>query len=93
MSLLDDIIKLFDRWDDGRRMREAPSRIDALEKRVAELEQKLGGKYPPNVCRFCGERAARLTFSQAADKSMNKEHWTCGECGKVDAVLSKPTTR
>jgi hypothetical protein len=89
VSLLDDVMKLFDRWDEGQRMRAAPGRVDELEKRVAELEAKLGGKYPPNVCRFCGDRAARLHWSGSVEKGFNREEWKCETCGAVDVQTVK----
>ena len=51
-------------------IRGAPAKIEALEKRVAELEEKLGGKWPPEVCKFCGERQVRMRWSRPTDKKM-----------------------
>jgi len=34
----------------------APRNLEALKRRVAELEEKLGSKRPPDVCQACGER-------------------------------------
>ena len=57
-------------------MREAPAKVDDLDRRVAELEQKLTGPWPPDVCRLCGERAARLDYS-GEEKGIVRERWEC----------------
>jgi hypothetical protein len=59
-----------------------------LKSRVAALEEKLSGKWPADVCRLCGERAARLEFSHA-DKGMVREDWYCSECGRKDLRYHK----
>lgn len=64
-------------------MREAPDRIDELEKRLAALE----GKRPGAVCRSCGSPSARLTRSDVdptpamALLGGKVETWTCDACG------------
>jgi hypothetical protein len=63
VGLLDDMLKALDRIPGWKRIQELPSEVDQLKKRVADLEEKLGGKWPPDVCRFCGERAVRMTFA------------------------------
>lgn len=89
---LDDILKLLDRWGEWKKMREAPVLVDALEKRVAVLEEKLGGKWPADVCQFCGERALRQTFVGGPNDKGNMFHeWTCQACNQVEKRLKKPS--
>jgi hypothetical protein len=93
--LLEDIINLFDRWDEGKRMRAAPGRVDELEKRVTALEALLGGKAPPDHCRHCGAREARLHGTGVVDAkaSLIRETWDCGACGKEDMRIFKASSR
>jgi hypothetical protein len=63
MGTLEDVrqwLKDIPLW---RELGTIPDRTAALEQRVAELESKLGGKWPADVCRLCGERAARIGHS------------------------------
>jgi len=85
MGMLDDIMKTLDRWEVWRTLQMVPARTEALERRVSELEDKLGGKWPPDVCRYCGERASRLHQSYQADaKGIIKELWHCSACNKYE---------
>lgn len=52
-SLTGDILDVLKRWDRWRRIDETPERIDALEKRIAELEVKLQ-RAPGEACPKCG---------------------------------------
>ena len=80
MGLLDDIVKTLDRIPGWKRIQELPSEVDQLAKRVAELEEKLGGKWPPDVCRFCGERAVRMTAVRGPSTKGNMEQtWVCAQ--------------
>jgi hypothetical protein len=69
--------------------------MDALNARIAGLEEKLGDKWPADVCRYCGKRAVRLwyTIPRPNDQGFMIEDWKCGECGKTDTRTFKPTTR
>ena len=61
MAILSEITELLRRWDVRRRVEAAPDRIDALEKRVAALEQR------PNlpICEKCGIGYMRLDRTEA----------------------------
>jgi hypothetical protein len=73
-----------------KRLQELPSEFDELKARVNGLEGKLGAKWPPDVCRFCGERAVRLARSVGPDaKHHIQEYWECSECRKEDIRLVK----
>src|SRR5262249_1194543 len=39
------------------------------------LEEKLGGKWPADVCKFCGERAVRLETSYPAREGLVDQIW------------------
>jgi len=66
-------------------MTEAPAKLDALGKRVAELEEKIGQDWPPDVCKFCGKRAARLIHSTTAnEKGIYRQNWACAECKNTE---------
>jgi hypothetical protein len=83
-----DIQKLLETWPLWRRISELPKETDDLKERIASLEQKLGGKWPPDVCQFCGERASRMTATVGPTaKGQIRQDWTCGACSRVDVRL------
>ncbi len=85
MAVHEDILKLLEKWPFWRRMTEAPDKIIDLETRIRELEQKLGDTWPPDVCKYCGKRAARLYFkTQVNEKGFVTEEWKCSECENVE---------
>ncbi len=89
MGVLDDIIKTLDRIPVWKRLQIIPEEVDDLRNRVVELEEKLGGKWPPDVCKFCGARAARLTGTRGPDaKGKLYQLWGCGECSNVERRLA-----
>ena len=95
MGMIEDLVKALDRIPIWQRLGEVPGEVDELKKRIAVLEEKvadleetLGGKWPADVCQFCGERAARLSFSQADhDKGHTREEWECEQCGQFETRL------
>ena len=88
MGLLEDILKALDRVEIWKELQAAPHRISELEKRVAELEGKLGGKWPPDVCKFCGTRALRLSSTLGPTvKGKMREDWKCAECTQTETPL------
>ena len=84
MGFLEDVLKALDRFPVWRRLQTIPTEIDNLEARVAELEEKLGNKWPGDVCRRCGARAAYLTDTRGPSQGIIKEVWSCGECKEDD---------
>lgn len=78
---LKDLIAVMDRWDTWRQVRETPAALAALGARVAALEEKLGGKWPADVCPHCGERAMRQTLSVApVEGAKVRQEWQCQAC-------------
>jgi uncharacterized protein with PIN domain len=86
MSVIDDVLKAFDRIPIWKRLQDIPAETDDLKRRVAELEEKLSGKWPADVCRSCGERALRLdrTLPQNRTTGTVEEWWICANCDKAD---------
>jgi hypothetical protein len=91
MGILEDILKALDRVPIWKRLQNVPDDVDDLKARVASLEEKLGGKWPPEVCRYCGARASRLSHSLGPDKhGLMVEDWYCSECKKSETRRVKP---
>lgn len=87
---LKDLMALLDRWEVWQRVRETPERLDALEPRIAALEEMLGGKWPPDVCKACGERAVRLAQSMAPIQGgVVRQEWHCSACTRTEVRLVK----
>ena len=64
-------------------------RIATLEERVSALENQLKKAAPADACRYCGERALRLSEQPSCamgthPKKWTEEIWTCAKCGKQD---------
>jgi hypothetical protein len=83
LGLLTDILTALDKWDLWKEIKTAPERIAELEKRVANLEQLLGGKAPPDICRHCGERGARYERT-VGSAGHQQELWKCEKCGHTN---------
>ena len=71
------------------------SQLDALKRQVSELEEKLGNKWPADVCRHCGERSLRLAHAIPVPDSQGymRENWQCEKCGKYDVKAYIPAGR
>lgn len=80
MGMVDDFLKALDRIPLWKRLGQVPDEVDTLKRQVAAIEEKLNGKWPGDVCRYCGARASRLDSAPRG----NEERWRCGECDKVD---------
>jgi hypothetical protein len=88
--MIDDVMKALDRWAEWGPIRAAPAKIEALEKRVAELERKLNGKWPPDVYKGCGERQLRMSSQYPLDRgALVNEEWKCAACGKGETRITK----
>jgi uncharacterized protein with PIN domain len=87
MTILADIMQALDRIPVWKRLQAVPAEVDDLKTRVAELEQKLSGKYPPDVCKFCGERAARLNAERGPHNGKVTQSWRCESCGKFETRI------
>lgn len=88
MGMLEDIMKTLDRWEVWRTLQQVPVRTDSLERRVTELEEKLSGKWPADVCKFCGVRAVRLHQTRGPNKGKIEQIWHCNSCNKYETRIA-----
>lgn len=70
-GLLKDVLTAFGNWPRWMELGKAPERIEALEKRVAELEASLA-RAPGEACPRCGERAFRTVESRPAPRPFDR---------------------
>lgn len=83
MGILEDILTALDRIPVWKRLQALPGEVDELKGRLASLETKMGGKWPGDVCPFCGAQALRM---ETNDMHGMRELWKCGECGKEKTI-------
>ena len=95
MGVLDDVRKWLNDVPLWKELGTIPDRTKALEEKVLELETKLSGKWPADVCKFCGERGMRLyhSFPGLGDRGNMREDWQCEKCGKQQTRYFKPAAR
>lgn len=86
-----DILKILDQVPVWKVLTKTPGRLDALEKRIAALEEAkmLPGVSPGEPCPACGAHALRRTSSEKTKGHMavfgaRDEVWTCTSCGATD---------
>jgi hypothetical protein len=93
MAVLGDIVEILKRWDVWKRVEEGPARIDDLEKRVSELEQRLA-RAPGEAYPKCGALAYRV---DSAERHPTLGHlgtriyyMKCQDCGFRDETIRLP---
>jgi hypothetical protein len=83
MFSLKDILELLDRWPKWKRIQETPDNLDALQKRIDELENRLK-RCPGEACPRCGELAFRV-FSSVPHHTFGDDlpvrTMKCEKCG------------
>jgi predicted nucleic-acid-binding Zn-ribbon protein len=93
MAVLAEITELLRRWDVWKRVEAAPDRVDALEKRIAELETRLL-RAPGEACPKCGALEFRtektVPHTQFGDMGAVNRHLKCGACGHSEVRLETP---
>jgi hypothetical protein len=89
-----DILAILDKVPVWKRVQAAPDRIDALEKRIAELEARLT-RAPGQACPSCGALEFRVTtsvpskgpFGRLGAKDVTRG---CGACSFTETDLVTP---
>jgi hypothetical protein len=84
VGVLEDMLKALDRIPIWKRLQELPTEVEILKQKVADIEEKSGTKWPGEVCRACGERAARIAHSHVNSKAVVCEVWHCEKCDHRD---------
>lgn len=88
IAVIGEITELLRRWDVWKRVEAAPNRIDALERRVAELEAKIASRPAGAVCPKCHGGEFRVT-KVVPDPAfgvfgMQRRTMTCASCGHTE---------
>lgn len=91
MAVLSEILDLLRRWDAWKRIEQAPDRVDALEKRISELEGRLK-RAPGQACPRCGALEFRTEKTVPSDGPFGAvgafdRHLKCGACGHTEVKL------
>ena len=94
MAMLSEITELLRRWDVWKRIEDAPSRIDALEKRIADLEDRLK-RAPGEACPKCGALEFRTEKAERSKSQFGRlgaidRHLKCGGCGHSEMRMEAP---
>lgn len=94
MAVLGEVTELLRRWDVWKRVEDAPNRIDALEKRVVELESRLL-RAPGVACPKCGALEFRTTKTQPLPGKLGElgavyRFMECGACNHTERKTETP---
>ncbi len=95
MGILEDILKALDRIPNWKRIQESPKQIEALERRIAALEQ-LKTLPAGDRCPSCGAMTYKLTRSTPSPEpwgsmGARQDHYQCSACQYQDTVERNPS--
>jgi hypothetical protein len=90
VGIIEDILSALERIPIWKRLQALPSEVDYLKARIAELEDKLGAKWPAYVCGYCGW--AHTAFPSVSKGNL-RETWRCERCGRQDERIYRPSAR
>ena len=82
MFSLKDLNELLDKMPFWKRIKESPDRIDALEKRLGTLENRLSGT--GNICPKCKEPKFQLI-----NQSGGKFNYECSACNYRERTATR----
>ncbi|MBS7810516.1 hypothetical protein [Roseococcus pinisoli] len=88
---LSDILAVLDRWPTWKALKEAPARIEALEKRLSALEASPTN--PETVCPVDGTQMkweGEVPSRHFGVFGQMDETWRCPACGLARIVQRKP---
>jgi predicted RNA-binding Zn-ribbon protein involved in translation (DUF1610 family) len=91
MFSLNDLLAVLDHWPIWKKIKAAPEHIEALEKRVAELETRLQ-RAPGQACPRCGELAIRVASNKPHPDFPNDitiRTMKCEKCGYTETKSSR----
>jgi len=95
-SVTGDILALLDKIPIWKRVQETPARVDALEKRVADLEARLA-RAPGEACPKCGALEFRTESAkpsrQFGDMGAVDRTLKCGACDYTETRMESPSLR
>lgn len=84
MAVLSELVELLKRWDVWKRIEATPDKVEALEKRIAALEDKLS-RAPGEACPKCGTLEFRVESTKPhpdfGDMGVSIRQCKCGACG------------
>lgn len=90
MAVLSELVELLKRWDVWKRIEATPDLIEALEKRVAQLENRLQ-RAPGEACPKCGALDFRVESTRPDPdfRGVNYRQYKCGACAFEETKLSR----
>ena len=81
MFSIKDLNELLDKMPLWKKMKESPERIDALEKRILALENRLSGT--GDICPKCKQPTLELDSSKLIEATIGlmQYNYKCSNCG------------
>jgi len=99
MALLDNVRAVLQQWPEWKAISATPARVDALEKRIAELEARLQ-RCPGEACPQCGMPAMRAEGSPYLTQTAvlrsagaRDQKWKCQECSYEEVRTKSPLAK
>ena len=97
MAVIGEVTELLRRWDVWKRVEAAPDRLDALERRVAELEAKIASRPTPESCPICERGEMKVVDVQPdpafAFAGLQLRRMKCNACGHAEERQYDPSGR
>ncbi len=86
MFSIKDLNELLDKIPLWKKMKYAPERIDALEKRIASLEKQLSGT--GDICPKCKKPTFELVGAKMVEEilGIRQFNYKCSNCGFMDSI-------